>query len=223
MKTTASFGYWAAGCSLVPLLILLWTPEQEHLHASGPANTGHEKLSCNDCHLAAPGSFRQQVQANIRHWLGLRSKPADFQFQPVTNTECLACHDRPKDNHPVHRFFEPRFAKARANISAHQCVSCHREHQGTRVTVDSTFCSNCHQELKIKKDPLLVFSHAQLINSKKWTSCMSCHDFHGNHIMKVTTSLHKGMKQKQIIDYFNGGSSPYSKNKHYTAKEKNNE
>ena len=94
MKTTASFGYWAAGCSLVPLLILLWTPEQEHLHASGPANTGHEKLSCNDCHLAAPGSFRQQVQANIRHWLGLRSKPADFQFQPVTNTECLACHDR---------------------------------------------------------------------------------------------------------------------------------
>ncbi len=223
MKATATFGYGAGILALFPLLMMLWSPEQEHLHARGPANTGHEKLSCIDCHLSAPGSFRQQVQANIRYWLGLRSKPADFQFQPVTNNECLACHDRPKDNHSVHRFFEPRFAKARAKISAHKCVSCHLEHQGTRVTIEMAFCSNCHQQLKIKKDPLLVFSHDQLIDSKKWTSCMSCHDFHGNHIMKVTTSLHKGLKQKQILDYFKGGPSPYSKNKHYAAKEKTNE
>ncbi len=223
MKSSATFGYWVGLLMLFPLLILLWSTDQEHLHASGPANIGHEKLSCIDCHQAAPGSFRQQVQANIRYWLGLRSNPVYFQFLPVTNNECLACHDRPKDNHPVHRFFEPRFVKARAKISAHQCISCHREHQGVRVTVEPTFCSNCHQQLKIKKDPLLVFSHQQLIASKKWASCLSCHDFHGNHIMEVTTSPHKGVKQKQISDYFKGGASPYSKNKHYSVKEKTNE
>lgn len=223
MKPAAIFGYLAGLIALLPLLLVLWSPEQENLHASGPANTGHETIYCTDCHRAAPGSFRQQVQANVRYWLGLRSKPADFQFLPVSNNECIVCHDRPNDNHPAHRFLEPRFAEARANISAHLCVSCHREHQGVRVTIEATFCSNCHQKLKLKKDPLPVFSHEQLIAGEKWASCLSCHDFHGNHIMKVTTSLHKGVKQKQIIDYFKGGTSPYSKNKHYSAKEKTND
>ncbi len=223
MKPAAIFGYLAGLLASLSLLVVLWSPEQESLHASGPVNTGHETLSCGDCHQAATGSFRQQVQANVRYWLGLRTKPTGFQFLPVTNKECIDCHDRPNDNHPAHRFLEPRFAKARAKISPHECVSCHREHQGTRVTIESTFCSNCHQKLKLKKDPLPVFSHEQLIAGKKWTTCMSCHDFHGNHIMEVTASLHKGLKQKQIIDYFKGGPSPYSENKHYSAKEKTNE
>ena len=167
MKPAATIGYWTGFIALLLLLAVLWSPEQESLHASGPANTGHETLSCKDCHQAASGSFRQQVQANIRYWLGLRSKPTDFQFLPVTNKECIACHDRPKDNHPAHRFLEPRFAEARANISAHKCVSCHQEHQGARVTIETTFCSNCHQKLKLKKDPLPVFSHEKLIDREK--------------------------------------------------------
>jgi hypothetical protein len=223
MKPAAVFGYWAGLFTLIPLLTLLWSQEQENLHASGPANTGHETLSCIDCHRAAPGSFRQQIQANLRYWLGLRSKPVDFQFLPVTNNECRGCHDRPNDNHPAHRFLEPRFAKARANISAHKCVSCHQEHQGVRVTIEPTFCVNCHQKLKLKKDPLPVFSHAQLIAGEKWASCMGCHDFHGNHIMKVTTALHQGIKKKILTEYFEGGPSPYSKNKQYSAKEKTHE
>ena len=33
--------------------------------AAHPANTGHDKLACTDCHKEAPGTLRQQLQAKV--------------------------------------------------------------------------------------------------------------------------------------------------------------
>ena len=218
MKPAAVFGYWIGSLLGLAFIIFLLLPQQEEYHANGPANTGHESLKCTDCHRQAPGSTRQQIQAKVRYWLGMRKTSVFFGFSDVTNAECLDCHDRPKDNHPAHRFFEPRFSTARANIHPEKCISCHREHEGVRVTMESRFCSNCHEKLVLKKDPLAI-THQQLIKEKKWNSCMVCHDFHGNHIMEVPTKPEEGIEQEQIVDYFKGSPSPYSKQKHYTAKE----
>lgn len=218
MRPSAAIGYWTGALFGLMLIVFLLMPQQEKFHASGPANIGHESLKCTDCHRRAPGDTRQQIQAKVKYWLGLRKAPVNFQFSEVTNNECKDCHDRPEDNHPTHRFFEPRFAKARASIHPEKCISCHREHEGIRITIESTFCSNCHEKLKLKQDPLET-THKQLIRQKQWSSCLVCHDFHGNHIMEIATTPKQGIEQKQIIDYFNGSPSPYSKQKHFTAKE----
>jgi len=64
---------YIVGCALsVVVLIMLVLPGQGKLHSLGPANTGHEKLRCESCHVKAPGTIRQQLQANIKYFLGLR-------------------------------------------------------------------------------------------------------------------------------------------------------
>jgi len=204
-------------CSVVMLIILL-LPEQASLSTPGPTNTGHEALKCQDCHLSAAGNARQQIQANIRYWLGWREKLVDFQHQAVNNKQCQACHINPKDTHPVHRFNEPRFAKARKNIQPHYCVSCHREHKGGRVTNTMTFCKECHQDLVLKNEPLEI-SHEELTQQEHWTSCLGCHDFHGNHIMEEPSTMDKILTPNTIINYFKGSPSPYSDQKNYQAKE----
>jgi len=78
----------------------------------------------------APGSLRQQTQANLRNALGLCDHLADFGKLTVTNESGLGCHERPNDRHPVYRFLEPRFLKARVSLRPQLCVSCHTEHKG---------------------------------------------------------------------------------------------
>ena len=218
MKRGATIGYSVGIPIGVLALFILFLPEQEGLHASGPSNTGHELLKCEDCHRPAVGTFRQQIQANIFNWLGRRASPATFQYHAVSNSDCNSCHDRPNDNHPAHRFLEPRFSKARINIAPQKCISCHREHEGVRVTVEPTFCVHCHEKLVVKKDPLDI-SHWQLIAMENWSSCLTCHDFHGNHVMKAATTIKKAFKPKQIKNYFDGGTSPYPEQKYFAAKE----
>jgi hypothetical protein len=194
-------------------------PAGEWFHAKGPMNTGHGKLACGACHKNAPGSFRQQIQANLRHALGWREVPALFGRLPVGNADCLACHERPNDRHPVYRFLEPRFSQARETLRPHQCVSCHAEHQGRRVTLAAIdYCVNCHKDTRLKKDPIDV-PHADLIVRKQWDSCLGCHDFHGNHIMQTEKSVDKRTPAEKIRAYFDGGSSPYGTNLHYKAKQ----
>lgn len=77
-------------------------------------------------------------------------------------------------------------------------------------------CKVCHQKLVIKKDPLDI-SHSQLIKEKKWSSCLGCHDFHGNHKTKSSESIKKIFTQDQINKYFDGSISPYGKEKFYKA------
>lgn len=218
MRPSAKFGYQlGALCGLV-VLVILFLP----LSTLGPANTGHETLQCQDCHVPAPGTARQQIQANTRYWLGWRTNPADFQHQAVTNAQCKDCHVNPQDAHPVHRFNEPRFAEARANIQPENCASCHLEHEGARVTAEVTFCVECHQDLVLKNDPLDI-SHEDLTAEENWGSCLGCHDFHGNHVMEEPTTIDSALKLEEIIKYFEGGPSPYSDQKFYQAKEPNNE
>ena len=36
-----------------------------------------------------------------------------------------------------------------------QCVSCHREHSGARITAASTgYCVSCHADMKVKDDKI---------------------------------------------------------------------
>lgn len=199
-------------------LIVLLLPGQEALHVRGPMNTGHDEVRCEHCHRPAPGTLRQQLQTKVRYLIGLRSAPADFGLQRVGNDRCLDCHDRPDDRHPVFRFTEPRFAEARAKLHPELCVSCHLEHRGVRVTLDRfTYCENCHKETRLKKDPVDI-SHEELITLKRWESCLGCHDFHGNHVMKTRRVVKEAVPAERILAYFKGGSSPYSETKHRRAR-----
>lgn len=207
-------GLLLGGTSLIGLLL----PKNEHWHQPGSMNTGHETLHCASCHKPASGTIRQQLQAEVRHVLGLRKTVADFGYREVTNEVCLECHDRPEDRHPVFRFVEPRFAEARGKLQPQLCASCHREHQGLRVTLnDITYCATCHEDTQLKKDPLDI-PHQTLITLKQWQSCLGCHDFHGNHVMKTRTVVAQALPPETLFSYFAGAPSPYSQQKRYPAK-----
>jgi len=181
-------------------------------------NTGHEDVKCEYCHKQAAGTLRQQIQGKIQFLLGNRSHDAYVGFREVSNDDCLSCHDRPEDNHPVFRFFEPKFTKARKKIRPHQCVSCHREHTGRRATTSMQFCKHCHGELKLRKDPISI-PHGKLVKKKRWDLCLRCHDFHGNHRMKVEKKIILSHSEKKIHRYLDGLSdSPYSDKKRYKAR-----
>jgi hypothetical protein len=198
--------------------VLLSTSAGERYLAHGPMNAGHEDIACEGCHRPAPGTLRQQIQAGIRFTLGLRGTPADFGYRPVGNESCLDCHERPNDRHPVYRFLEPRFAKAREAVRPHLCVACHAEHRGGRVTIAQLgYCENCHRETRLRKDPLDV-SHAQLILLKLWDSCLRCHDFHGNHMRKAERTVEQLIPLETIRRYFDGGPSPYGEARYHKAK-----
>ena len=218
MRTSAKIGYQLGLFFLCIGPAILFWPGTEPFHRRGPMIPGHETLSCQSCHLPAPGTMRQQIQANLRYWAGLRTTAAPFQHLPVTNETCLACHLRPRDNHPVYRFTEPRFAAARVALQPQFCTSCHGEHQGARVTSNSTFCVNCHAELTLKTDPLVDTSHAALIAAEDWDSCLTCHDFHGNHVMPQKVRRVEQIPLTAVLAYFQKAPSPYGEQRFYQAK-----
>ena len=96
-------------------------------------------------------------------------------------------------------------------------MSCHKEHTGVRASSTPDNCQLCHEEIKIKDDPIDI-PHTELIKTENWDSCLGCHDFHGNHIMDVPTHTKNMIDIKIIQNYFDGGEDPYSKEK--TAKSK---
>lgn len=183
------------------------TPERSRPH--GPPNVGHETLQCIHCHDPAAGSTRQVLQAKTHHHLGLRERGAVFGQEPVSNPTCLACHANFDDRHAPSRFLEPRFDQARADTGAHQCISCHREHQGVRIAApQAAFCMSCHSDMKLSPDPATP-SHAQLVREKRWDSCLQCHDYHGNHRWKAPLRLEEGIPLQRLHDYFRHAPSPY--------------
>ncbi|MFM1879240.1 MAG: hypothetical protein RLZZ241_2106, partial [Bacteroidota bacterium] len=209
----------AAGMVLAFFLFQFFrAPAQEIYLAKGPMNIGHANLKCADCHKEAPGTTRQQLQYNAKVFLTLSD--ADYVYfgnLPVTTNECLACHNRPNDNHPTHRFMEPRFADARKAIHPESCISCHQEHHGKRITiVPMDYCMNCHRDIEIKNDPLDP-SHATLIEQEQWSTCLQCHDFHGNHIFEVPTQFSDTIPIQALLDYADGKEDPYGELKEYIA------
>ena len=204
---------------LLAMVVLLW-PGQDRFHARGPMNTGHEDLSCQTCHAPAPGSMRQQLQANTRAALGIREAGVGFGHLPVDNAACIDCHERDNDRHPVHRFLEPRFKEARAEIQPQTCTSCHNEHEGKRVTLpETTFCASCHQDTEVKNDPISI-PHETLIANDEWASCLTCHDYHGNHVMETETDVDAALTSEEVRAYFEGDSpSPYSDERYFQARQ----
>ena len=199
------------------MLMLLSRGHLDALTAPGPMNTGHESLDCQDCHLDERGSTRQQVQASVAWWLGSREDRVYIGTRPAQSEQCIECHERPDDQHPIYRFREPRFEEARRELGADQCSSCHAEHSGARVTQEATFCETCHEELALKNDPLDT-SHAALIAQGRWATCLSCHDFHGNHRYEVPTRLSDAFSVEEVRSYLDGDRSLYSADRKHPAK-----
>lgn len=196
-------------------VLLALAPPLERVRAKGPANTGHEDLACADCHREAPGTLRQQLQANTRRALGQRETWAPVVHSPVANSACEDCHDRQgEDRHPPFRFQESRFEEARAAIAPQRCVSCHQEHRGGRVTRDGDFCTHCHQELELDQDPLAP-SHQQLADDDRFDTCLGCHDFHGNHLYALPETLEAAFDADAVRAYLDGGDPPYGDDKRF--------
>jgi len=149
--------------------------------------------------------------------LGNRRAPVNFGYQKVTSEQCLSCHERPNERHPIYRFNEPRFTKIRQTLAVNSCLGCHSEHQNSRVSVSPTACSHCHDDLTLKNEPLDI-AHEQLVTTQAWESCLGCHDFHGNHQHKPQTLVSNAFETELIKAYFVNGPSPYGDAKHYKAK-----
>ena len=199
---------------------LWWIPPGPGFRAMGPMNTSHGALSCDACHKPAEGSLRQQLGHNARATFGMH----DMDFvalghAPVDNAACEACHNRPNDLHPVSRFREARFSEQQKELRVHECNGCHGEHQGKRVAnMDITFCRECHSEMQVDFDPVSP-THAVLIERGSWETCLSCHDFHGNHDRPVPDRLSAGIPTERLLEYLDGGSDPYGSEKHHIAPE----
>ncbi|KAB7613789.1 hypothetical protein F9L33_10490 [Amylibacter sp. SFDW26] len=206
----------------IPVVLLggavLLTDTGKPLVAHGPIQAGHENTDCSGCHAPSAGSYRQQIQANILYALGQRETPADFGYAPVTSAQCLACHERKNERHPIYRFREPRFVKALETVEASSCLGCHSEHADQRVFVEPEFCQACHADLNVKNDPIDV-PHKTLLADKSWGTCLGCHDFHGNHPVKAPLTLKAAHSLDDIRAYLNAGPSPYGDVKTYKAKE----
>lgn len=209
----------AAALVLAVLTMGLWAvPPGMGFRAMGPLNTGHESLACGDCHRPAEGTVRQQLGHNARAALGLKDAPwVPVGYGPVDNAACLACHDRPNDRHPTERFKELRFAEQRAVLGPHACNNCHGEHHGERVAaVEPGFCVNCHRDIDVEDDPLDV-AHADLALQGDWNTCLTCHDFHGNHERDTPMRMADRLSDAAVRAYFQGGDDPYGPNKRYLA------
>jgi len=201
-------GYWSGlVLGAVALLTLVAGVGQQFI-TPGPANTGHADVACVSCHLEAPGTPRQQIQANAGYWLGDRPEQADFGYLGIESDVCERCHVNADDRHPIYRFNEPRFAEVREAVAPHRCSSCHQEHLGVRTSADPGICVHCHEELKMDDDPLDV-SHETLVNTERWETCLGCHDYHGNHAYIVATEVSEAFTAEQVESYADGGDSPY--------------
>lgn len=202
------------GIGLVIFIVLPLKASEDFL-SLGPLNTGHEGLSCNACHTEAKGNLMQQLQTNISYTFGARKKSVDFGTENVDTKKCLECHDRPNDRHPTHRFLEPKYKDAIKVINATQCETCHREHNDTRVVLpDGNFCVNCHYDLEVTNDPIDT-PHSELIANEQWSTCLQCHDFHGNHVYKAPEKMKDTIQLKKIQAYLKGGKDPFADKKKY--------
>jgi 3-ketosteroid 9alpha-monooxygenase subunit B len=198
---------------------LYTSPTHEEFLNPGDMTTGHENLGCVDCHENVKGTFRQNMQAITAHNLGWRKTSGDIVSEPVTSADCVSCHERENDRHPINRFNDPRFVKAIKTIDARECTTCHQEHTGQRAILKIEFCVACHKNLEVKNDPLDV-NHATLIKEEKWETCLGCHDFHGNHERKTPTKLFERIDTLVILEYLKKGQDPYASEKIHPAKEK---
>lgn len=198
---------FAFGLALVAGLVAM--PDYGRSVVPGHMVPDHEDLACTKCHTPAPGSVRQQVRANLLHWAGFRSTGASFGHEPVAAASCRGCHARDNDRHPSFRFREPRFQTINRTLDARNCLTCHSEHKATRVSNDGMFCVSCHEDMKARKE-VIKPTHAELSAAKRWDSCLTCHDFHGNHPVKAPHLFDQAHDLRAVRAYLANGADPYS-------------
>ena len=206
------------GLGAAYLLLFISFPEGQVL-AKGPTNPGHSQLSCTDCHDPAPGTLRQQLQALVAYALGRRHEPPSIGRLPVSNEVCLDCHDRPTERHPSFRFRQPRFAKARVELGAHECISCHREHTGDHLSVSNQFCASCHSDMRLQH-PIIEPTHEELAMNGEWDTCLRCHDFHGNHVRETPRSMDRALDLQSVKEHFVTGRPIFGVKKHPASSER---
>lgn len=200
---------YAAGLLLAIGPGALLFPELQDVRPHGHPNIGHETLKCVACHVEAPGSLRQTLQAKTKHVLGLRETGAVLGMHPVTSGACVRCHANPDDQHAAARFLEPRFEQARAETGAENCVSCHREHSGVRVTIANPgYCVSCHATMTVKNERSSP-THEELVRLKRWETCLQCHDYHQNHRWRAPLRLVDASTVEQLKRYLRDSPSPY--------------
>ncbi|GAA6181910.1 hypothetical protein NBRC116594_33480 [Shimia sp. NS0008-38b] len=206
----------------IPSVVLagftLWFPDIKRALAYGPLIDAHTDVDCVQCHVPSRGTVRQQIQAKTHHLIGLRESSVDFGYQPVTSTACLACHARPNERHPIYRFNEPRFSEAVRKVDARSCLGCHSEHGPQIVDVQIGMCSNCHTDIVVKNDPIDI-KHDTLIRDGRWESCLTCHDFHGNHAFQAPLVVSEGLSINAIRSYLVMGNDPYGSEKLYKSRQ----
>lgn len=207
---------FAIGSVLVAVLMAL--PNYGRSVVAGHMVPGHEDLACTKCHTPAPGTMRQQVRANVLHWVGLRETSASFGHEPVSAAVCSGCHARENDRHPSFRFREPRFQQINKTLDARDCLTCHSEHSAQRVSNDGMFCGACHDGMKARKE-VIQPTHAELSHAKRWDSCLTCHDFHGNHAVKAPKLFQDAHDLEAIRAYLADGADPYSEKKIHPARD----
>ncbi len=161
-----------AGVSLMMAMIFCGWIAFSSVHANmlnpGPMAPGHQGLTCVSCHESAPGTTSQQLQSALKRlifWRNDESEFVKFGFLKPESSDCVACHDRSKDSHPISRFREPRFMTAIETVDARECAGCHKEHTGVRVSAKMEFCSACHSTMAMKNDPLGDFPKTQEVAS----------------------------------------------------------
>jgi predicted CXXCH cytochrome family protein len=200
---------YAAGLAVAMLPLWLLSPALATFIPNAAHNPGHEDFACTECHRQAPGTMRQQLQAKAKYLLGMREERVDFGMQRVDNAVCVDCHDNPDDRHPAHRFLEPRFEAARRSLAPQECVSCHREHTSTRLSqTDAGFCAACHRDMNVKNDQTRP-THTALTKAERWDTCLTCHDFHGNHAYTAPSRLEDALAPGTVSAYFGHGDLPY--------------
>ncbi len=185
------------------LILALESPEHEKWNSPGSQRDMHEKHACELCHQPAVGTIRQQVQANLKYWLGFREHGADFVTVPIQSSDCLDCHRNEDDPHAGHLFLEPRYAETRDLIKPQDCSGCHSHHSGKVSVRGGNFCFHCHQDLSITGDQT-VPTHKELVADEQWQSCLQCHDYHGNHDGEVPLNLEQASSLEKIRNYLEG-------------------
>ena len=209
----------ASMAASIPVAIWIYlSPLHARLLNPGPMMPGHASLDCVSCHQPAPGDTRQQIQAIVASWLGWRHDNPQFGFLPPQNSDCVDCHERANDRHPINRFREPRFLAALDIVDARTCGGCHIEHTGDRVAGNGQYCEACHKDVEVKHDPLEL-SHANLASQQRWDTCLQCHDFHGNHKHETPRSLAARLDLSAVKNYLKDGADPFGSEKSSKAKQ----
>ncbi|MGA1525313.1 MAG: hypothetical protein ACO4CZ_15205, partial [Planctomycetota bacterium] len=85
---------------------------------------------------------------------------------------------------------------------------CHLEHQGVRVTAPGTVCLTCHGDLEVREDRVQP-THAALIADEDWSTCLQCHDFHGNHTHVVAETLQDAFPLADVQQHLGRGRRAY--------------